>query len=66
MSNQQIFINEDKPEIPDAARPPQKVEPIVGTPLSTPPMIVSSRNAREQVKKDLNLLSEMTGKQFVM
>lgn len=49
------------PEIPNAEQPPQRVTdtPVPETPFS--PAVMTSSIARDQAKKDLKRLSEITG-----
>lgn len=56
-----VNITQLQPEIPNAGNPPQRVtdSPVPSTPFS--PAVMTSSIAREQAKKDLKRLSEITG-----
>lgn len=60
-----LNITQIQPEIPQAESAPQRVTdtPVQETPYATP-VVVTSRLAREQAKKDLRELSRITGAQY--
>ena len=58
-------ITQVQPEIPDAGAPPQQVtpNPIQQTPYMSP-VVLTSRMAKDQSKKNLAELSRLTGRQY--
>lgn len=58
-------ITQIQPEIPDAGAPPKQVTdvPVQQTPYLSP-VVVTSRLAKEQTKKNLAELSRLTGRQY--